>query len=44
MATQLPEAIAGTAAGVKAEGLIELRDSLIREVRALAATIEGLSG
>lgn len=41
MATELPDAIAGATANVKAEGLVELRDSLIREVRALAATIEG---
>lgn len=44
MATQLPDAIADTAASVKAEGLIELRDSLIREVRTLTATIDGFSG
>jgi hypothetical protein len=44
MAMQLPDAIAGAAVDVKAEGLIELRDSLIREVRALTATIGGLLG
>lgn len=44
MATQLPDAIADAAADLEAEGLIELRDSLIREVRALTATIGGLLG
>jgi serine/threonine-protein kinase HipA len=44
MATQLPDAIADAAVDVKAEGLINLRDSLIREVRALTATIGGLFG
>jgi serine/threonine-protein kinase HipA len=44
MAAQLPDAIADAAENVKAEGLVELRDALIREVRALTATIDGLVG
>lgn len=43
MATQLPDAIADVASHVSGEGLIELQDTLIREVRALADTIDGLS-
>lgn len=44
MAAQLPDAIADAAENVKAEGLVQLRDALIREVRALTATIDGLVG
>jgi serine/threonine-protein kinase HipA len=44
MAAQLPDAIADAAENVKAEGLVELRDALIREVGALTATIDGLVG
>lgn len=41
MAAQLPDAIADAAGNVKAEGLTELRDALIAEVRALTATVDG---
>jgi serine/threonine-protein kinase HipA len=44
MAIQLPDAIADAAADLNARDLIELRDSLIREVKALTATIRGLLG
>jgi hypothetical protein len=40
----LAEATADAAENVKAEGLVELRDTLIREVGALTATIDGLIG
>jgi serine/threonine-protein kinase HipA len=40
MATNLPTAIADAASKISGEGLSGLRDDLIRETRALAATLD----
>lgn len=39
MATNLSDAIANAASKISGEGLTELRDALVRETRALAATL-----